>query len=134
MAWKNNNQTFDAMAIYDFSGPGLNLGSGDRPEQVKGIHVSKNTSAFSASLQPRAGRSLRRKINPAAPKLHWSATLSGNRDSGAIPLWLENRSSWEAIRTTSLAFSLPASVLTRPPTFSSPCRRTQTPPTKGTIC
>ena len=29
------------MAIYDFSGPGLNLGSGDRPEQVKGIHVSQ---------------------------------------------------------------------------------------------
>ncbi len=40
MAWKKNNQTFDAMAIYDFSGPGLNLGSGDRPQQVKGIHVS----------------------------------------------------------------------------------------------
>jgi len=40
MAWTKNNQTFEAMAIYDFSGPGLNLGSGDHPEQVKGIHVS----------------------------------------------------------------------------------------------
>jgi predicted permease len=40
MAWKKANQTFQALAIYDFSGPGLNLGSGDRPQPVKGIHVS----------------------------------------------------------------------------------------------
>jgi putative ABC transport system permease protein len=39
MAWKNN-LVFEALAVYDFSGPGLNLGAGDRPEQVKGIHVS----------------------------------------------------------------------------------------------
>lgn len=41
MVWKNNNQVFESMALYDFSGPGLNLGSGDRPQQVKGIHVSE---------------------------------------------------------------------------------------------
>ncbi|MGD0300476.1 MAG: ABC transporter permease [Bryobacteraceae bacterium] len=41
MTWKNANQTFDSMAIYDFAGPGMNLGSGDRPQQVKGIHVSE---------------------------------------------------------------------------------------------
>jgi putative ABC transport system permease protein len=40
MAWRKNNQVFESMTIYDFSGPGLNLGSGDHPEQVKGIHVS----------------------------------------------------------------------------------------------
>jgi predicted permease len=40
MAWKKANQTFEAIAIYDISGPGLNMGSGDRPEQIKGIHVS----------------------------------------------------------------------------------------------
>ena len=40
MAWKKSNQTFEAMALYDFSGPGLNLGTGDHLEQVKGIHVS----------------------------------------------------------------------------------------------
>ncbi|MGP0076367.1 MAG: ABC transporter permease [Bryobacteraceae bacterium] len=40
MAWKKANQTFQAMALYDQSGPGLNLGSGDHPQQVKGIHVS----------------------------------------------------------------------------------------------
>ncbi len=41
MAWKRANQTFEAMALYDFSGPGLNLGGGDHPQQVKGIHVSQ---------------------------------------------------------------------------------------------
>src|ERR1700681_415591 len=41
MAWKNN-QVFEAMTIYDFQGLGLNLGSGDHPEQVQGIHVSQD--------------------------------------------------------------------------------------------
>ncbi|HUA21493.1 MAG TPA: ABC transporter permease, partial [Bryobacteraceae bacterium] len=41
MAWKRANQSFGAMALYDFSGPGLNLGAGDYPQQVKGIHVSQ---------------------------------------------------------------------------------------------
>src|SRR5580698_6785757 len=40
MAWKKANQTFQALALYDFSGPGLNLGLADRPQQIKGIHVS----------------------------------------------------------------------------------------------
>ena len=39
MVWRRS-QVFEAMALYDLVGPGLNLGSGDRPEQVKGIHVS----------------------------------------------------------------------------------------------
>jgi len=42
MAWKKNNQVFDALAIYDFQGLGLNLGAGDHPEQVQGIHVSQD--------------------------------------------------------------------------------------------
>jgi putative ABC transport system permease protein len=42
MAWKKNNQVFEAMTIYDFQSLGLNLGSGDRPEQVHGIHVSQD--------------------------------------------------------------------------------------------
>ena len=41
MAWNKNNQVFESLAIYDFQGLGINLGSGDRPEQVHGIHVSQ---------------------------------------------------------------------------------------------
>ena len=33
-------RSMDAMAAYDFAGPGMNLSGGDRPEQIKGIHVS----------------------------------------------------------------------------------------------
>ena len=42
MAWKKNNQAFEAMTIYDSQGLGFNLGSGDRPEQVSVIHVSQD--------------------------------------------------------------------------------------------
>src|ERR1039457_4424944 len=38
-AWKKND-VFEAMAAYDFIGPGMNVGGSDHPEQVKGIHVS----------------------------------------------------------------------------------------------
>ena len=33
-------QSLDAIAAYDFAGPGLNLSGGGLPQQVKGIHVS----------------------------------------------------------------------------------------------
>ncbi len=39
MVWRHNS-VFSAMTIYDFSGPGMNLTSSDRPEQIKGIRVS----------------------------------------------------------------------------------------------
>ena len=38
-AWKKND-VFEAMAAYDFGGPGMNVGGSDHPEQVRGIHVS----------------------------------------------------------------------------------------------
>ena len=39
MTWRRA-QSFDAVTAYDFAGPGLNLSGGDRPEQVRGLHVS----------------------------------------------------------------------------------------------
>jgi putative ABC transport system permease protein len=39
-AMHDQTQAFDASTAYDFSGPGINLIGGDRPEQLKGIHVS----------------------------------------------------------------------------------------------
>ncbi|MBV8828192.1 MAG: ABC transporter permease, partial [Acidobacteriaceae bacterium] len=68
MAWKKANQTFDAMAVYDFSGPGLNLGYGDRPQQVKGIHVSADYfRVFGAT--PSFGRTfVAKEDQPNGPK------------------------------------------------------------------
>ena len=37
--WREQTDVFDSVAAYDFSGPGLNLTGGDRPELIKGIHV-----------------------------------------------------------------------------------------------
>jgi putative ABC transport system permease protein len=38
--WREQREVFQAVAAYDFAGPGINLTGGDRPEQVKGIHAS----------------------------------------------------------------------------------------------
>ncbi len=68
MAWKKNNQTFEALALYDFAGPGLNLGAGDRPEQVKGIHVSEEYFRV-FGITPVQGRTfLPQEDRPGAPK------------------------------------------------------------------
>jgi len=40
MVWREQTQLFQAIAAYDFAGPGINLTGGDRPRQVKGIHAS----------------------------------------------------------------------------------------------
>jgi putative ABC transport system permease protein len=54
MVWRHNN-VFSAMTIYDFAGPGLNLSTGDRPEQIKGIHVSADYFRV-FGVSPRRGR------------------------------------------------------------------------------
>jgi putative ABC transport system permease protein len=41
MIWREQTQVFQDVAAYDFGGPGVNLTGGDRPEQLKGIHVSE---------------------------------------------------------------------------------------------
>jgi predicted permease len=40
--WKQQTQVFQDVAAYDFGGPGLNLTGGAFPEQVQGIHVTKD--------------------------------------------------------------------------------------------
>ncbi len=68
MAWKRANQAFESMAIYDFSGPGINLGSGERPEQIKGIHVSSEYFQV-FGVAPSIGRAfLAQEDQPNGPK------------------------------------------------------------------
>jgi len=40
MVWRQNN-AFESFALYDQSGPALNVGTGQPPQQVKGVHVSR---------------------------------------------------------------------------------------------
>jgi putative ABC transport system permease protein len=50
VAWRGAN-AFQSVAAYDLAGPGMNLGGGDRPEQVRGIHVSAGYfNVFGATL------------------------------------------------------------------------------------
>jgi len=38
--WRRQTKVLEDVSAYDTGGPGLNLGGGDRPEQLQGIHVS----------------------------------------------------------------------------------------------
>ncbi len=40
MVWRQND-VFESFALYDQSGPALNVGNGQPPQQVKGVHVSR---------------------------------------------------------------------------------------------
>ena len=135
MAWKKANQTFQAMALYDFSGPGLNLGSGDHPQQMKGIHVSAEyfqvfgvSPSMGRTFLP-AGRSAQRRESGGVKR-----RSVANAALEATRRWSASRSCWEAIPTRwSEFFPLP-SIPILPPTFSSPCRPIRTAPIKATIC
>jgi putative ABC transport system permease protein len=55
MVWREQTQVFQDVAAYDMGGPGINLTGGDRPEQLKGVHVSASFfPLFGASMA--AGR------------------------------------------------------------------------------
>jgi putative ABC transport system permease protein len=66
--WKRND-VFEAITAYDFAGPGMNIGGGDRPEQVKGIHISADYfRVFGAA--PALGRSFTAQEDlPGGPKV-----------------------------------------------------------------
>src|SRR5215472_10822357 len=85
MAWREA-QAFESMAAYDFSGISLNLGTGERPDPVTGVHV---TSGFFNvfGVRPILGRTFSAQEDlPNTGKLVvltfdlWKNRLGGNRD------------------------------------------------------
>ena len=70
--WLEQTQVFDSVAAYDFSGPGINLTGGDRPEQLKGIHASSAILVFARCLlrESLAGFS---SVSPRESAYFWSA-------------------------------------------------------------
>ena len=93
MAW-SRAQAFDAIAVYDFAGPGLNLSGGDRPEQVKGIHVSEGYfRVFGA--RPQAGRTFSAQEDaPGGPRVAvishhlWMSRFAGDPQAVGRPISL----------------------------------------------
>ena len=39
--WRAQDKVLEDVAAYDTGGPGINIAGGERPEQVEGIHVSR---------------------------------------------------------------------------------------------
>ena len=94
MSWKKSNSTFASLAMYDVFGPGLNLGQGDHPEQVKAIHVSSEYFAV-FGVNPARGRGfLPQEDLPGGPKAvvlsHdlWASRFAGDPSLLGKPLLL----------------------------------------------
>jgi putative ABC transport system permease protein len=90
MVWREQTQVFQDVAAYDLGGPGVNLTGGDRPEQLKGVHVSASFfRVFGARLV--AGRTFSMdEDRPAGPAL---VVISGGlwKRLGADPNFVGKR-------------------------------------------
>ena len=85
MIWRHND-VFDAMTIYTQSGPALNLGSGDRPNEVKAGTVSRDYFQV-FGVTPIMGRSFSEAEDlPGGPPAAvigyttWQTRLGGDRN------------------------------------------------------
>ena len=93
MAWRKS-RTFQSMAAYDFGSVSLNLGTGDRPNPVDGMHVTANFfSVF--GVTPFVGRTFSPEEDlPNAGKFAvltfnmWKNRLGGDHDIVGKPITL----------------------------------------------
>ena len=111
--WKQND-VFESMCAYDFAGPGMNLGAGDRPEQVKGIHVSSEFFRVSVSVRRSVGLSPPMRTYPTDRKWRSSAI---NCSAGG---WALTCGSWVKLcpitgEPTTVVGVLPATFQSDPP-------------------
>ena len=68
MTWRNNQTAFSAMALYDQESPGLNVSTGDRPEQIKSLHASADFFKV-FGMSPARGRTFStEEDSPKGPK------------------------------------------------------------------
>jgi len=84
MVWRQN-QVFEAMTLFGQGGPGMNFGSGDRPEQIKSLRASEGYfKVFGVS--PLIGRTYTAAEDlPGGPNVAvithtlWQSRLGGDR-------------------------------------------------------
>ena len=83
--WRQN-QVFESMAVYDFGGLAMNLGSGDPPQPVKAVHVSSGYFKV-FGVAPLSGRTFSETEDiPNGPAVAvigyglWQSRLGGNHD------------------------------------------------------
>jgi hypothetical protein len=81
--YQRQTSAFSEVAAYDFTSPGFNL-TGNRPEQLRGIHVSEGYFRLFGA-QPILGRTFTpRKTRRTAAERSCLAMASGNASSRAI--------------------------------------------------
>jgi len=75
----------DAVAVYDFMGPGMNLSGGGQPEQVRGVHVSEDYFRL-LGVAPAMGRTFSAEEDrPGGPRVAvltnglWTRRFGGDR-------------------------------------------------------
>jgi hypothetical protein len=126
--WRAQTDVLQDVAAYDTGGPGLNVSGGDRPEQLKGIHVSYEFFRLFGA-QTAVGRT----FTPAEDRPGGGNHVVLSNASVPIP-----RSS--ASPFPSAASCTPSSVCSRRvlpsiprPIFISPSRPTPTARTRATI-
>jgi putative ABC transport system permease protein len=96
LAWRGAMPAFEGMAAYDFAGPGINLGGGDKPEQVKGIHVSAEFFTVFGTSPIRGRTFTSQEDRPAGPKLAvissglWKLRWGGDAGILGRPVVLNN--------------------------------------------
>jgi predicted permease len=112
-AWKKND-VFEAMAAYDFAGPGMNVGGSDHPEQVKGIHASSEFFRV-FGVSPTLGRTFTADEDmPSGPKVavisyqFFSRRLGGDLRLVGTPILI-------AGEPTTVVGVLPATFKSDPP-------------------
>ncbi len=98
--WRAQTQILQDVAAYDTGGPGINIVGGDRPEQVKGIHVSHEFfRLFGVPI------TLGRAFTADEDRLRGPNVVVDLRRPLASPLWrrswtlLASRFRWAAKRT-----------------------------------
>ena len=86
MTWRKNQTAFSAMALYDQEGPGLNVSTGDRPEQIKSLHASADFFKV-FGMSPARGRTFSaEEDSPKGPKAaiisdhFWKTHCGGDPD------------------------------------------------------
>ncbi len=96
MVWKDNH-VFQAMTLYGFAAAGMNLGAGDRPEQVKTLQVSSGFFQV-FGVGPEAGRTFTASEDepngPAVAVLThemWQSRLGGEQRIVGRPVLLNGQ-------------------------------------------
>ena len=97
--WREQTQVLQDVAAYDTGGPGVNLTGGDRPEQLKGVHVSASFFPLFGASMAAAARFPQDEDRPGGARLVVLSNGLWRRRFAADPniVGQEHRARWRAL-------------------------------------